>query len=355
MLIILVLPIVTTVSAEDIQDELMEGVAPEAGISDEVKDTIGAFTENSSIPILQTLGKLLNSAIASSGVLSFRSGLQAAAVLMAAALAGSLPDKDSSIHKSVDLACTVVIVSACAADLHGMIGLGVDTVQKIAHYALALIPGLCSLLTASGGAGTAAAVQIAAAGALDLFCSVCVGLIVPLIYLFVGLSAAEAALGLGMLDKLRDLVKWICSSLMKWTVSLFTGLLALIGCFSGAADASKLKAARIVISGMIPMVGGAVSGASESLLNAADVLRTSVGVYGMMAVLGLFFAPFLKIAAQYLILKLAGAMCGLFGGSSQTGLVERMTQAMGLVLAMTGVVCIMTLLSFALCVKSLSG
>ncbi len=355
LLMLLLLPLVCSVSAEGVEDELMEGIDPEEGVSDEVKEEIGAFSEKGSSPILQTIGKLLRGAVASSGILSFRSGLRTAAIILAASLSGSLPDKESVVHRGVDLACTFVIVTACASDLHGMIGLGVETVEKIAGYAVALIPGLCTLLVASGGPETAAAVQIASAGALELFCSVCVRLVVPLIYLFIGLSAAEAALGMGTLDKLRDFVKWLCSSALKWTVSLFTGLLALIGCFSGAADASKLRAARFIISGMIPMVGGAVSGASESLINAAGMLRSTVGVYGMTAVLGLFFAPFLKIAAQYLILKIAGAVSGLLGSPSQTGLVERMTQAMGLVLAMTGVVCIMTLFSFALCVKSLTG
>ena len=345
----------TPASAEEVQDQLLNGISPEEGVTQDVKTDLGSFSREASPPVLQTLGKLFQSAVSSSGILSVRTGLRTAAILLAAALAGGLPAQDSGIRRSVELACIVVVVSACAGDLHAMIGLGTDTVEKIGHYALALIPGLCALMAAAGGMGTGAAVQVAASGALNLFCSLCARLLVPLIYLFLGLSAAEAALGLGTLDKLRDLVKWLCTSILKWTVTLFTGLLALIGCFTGSADASKLKAARLVISGMIPMVGGAVSGASESILNAAQTLKSAVGAYGMLAVLGMFMAPFLKIAAQYLILKTAGAMCGLIGSSPLNGLISRMTEAMGLVLAMTGVACMMTLLSFALCVKTVSA
>jgi stage III sporulation protein AE len=207
------------------------------------------------------------------------------------------------------------------------------------------------LAAAAGCGGTAAALRIGIAAALNLLPSMCTDLIVPFIYVFIGLSAAELALGLGGLKKLRELSSWVCISLLKWTSGALTALLALSGCFSGAADAGKVKAARMVISGMIPMVGGAVSNASESLMNAAGILKTSVGSYAALAVMVMFLSPFLRIGAQYLLLRFSASLCGLFGVPSVTGIVERMTQALGMLLAMTGVVCLMTLFSFVICIQ----
>ena len=342
-------------SAEQIEDELMSGIDPTDGLTQEEAAGLGAFDSRVSVSFWDRTGALLRSAVEASGLLTIRSGLKSAAILLTASMLGSLTTENPSINRGVELACELVVVSACTGDLHQMIGLGVETVNRIRHYALALIPGLCSLAAAAGASGTAAALRLGTAAVLNVMPGLCIDLLVPMIYLFVGLSAAEAALGLGTLEKLRDLTRWICVTLLKWTSSALTGLLALTGCLSDAADAGKIKAARMVISGMIPMVGGAVSNASESLMNAAELLKASLGAYGMLAVLAIFLSPFLKIGFQYLVLKFSGALSGLFGARAVTGMIERLTQAMGLVLAMTGVICMMTLLSFALCVHAVAG
>ena len=357
MFLALLLPLLlkTAVSAVNVEEELLETVSQEEGLTQEEIRQLGPMQQMQEVPLPGKIGEMIKSALEASGLLSFRSGLRTAAILLAAVLAGSILPQDSQVHRGLNLACAAAIVGACATDLHAMIGLGTETVRRIGQYAAALVPGLCTLMAAAGCISSGASLNIFASAALNLFSSLCTSLLVPMIYALIGLSVADTALGLAPLEKLRSLMKGICTGLLKLTVSSFTALLATVGCFSAAADASKVKAAKIAISGMIPMVGGAVSNASESLLNAALMLKASVGTYGMLAVLGMFFTPFLKIGAQYLLLKGTAALCGLFGNQTLTGLIDKLSQAMGLVLAMTGVICMMAIMSFALCVHTVAS
>ena len=48
---------------------------------------------------------------------------------------------------------------------------------------------------------------------------------------------------------------------------------------------------------------------------------------------------------KYLMLKLTGGICGIFGTKATTGLIADVTTALGLLLAMTGSVCLMLLIS----------
>ena len=82
------------------------------------------------------------------------------------------------------------------------------------------------------------------------------------------------------------------------------------------------------------------------------MLKSSVGVYGMLAVCGICLRPFLRIGIQYLLLKLAVALGSLMGKSGGTGLLEKLTDAMSLILSATGVGCILTLLILTLCVHT---
>ena len=53
-----------------------------------------------------------------------------------------------------------------------------------------------------------------------------------------------------------------------------------------------------------------------------------------------------------MLLKLAAALCGLFGKGSQAPLVEKLAQGMGLLLALTGISCLISLMILVLCIRT---
>ena len=93
------------------------------------------------------------------------------------------------------------------------------------------------------------------------------------------------------------------------------------------------------------MVGGILSDASEAVLASAAAVKNAAGIYGLLAIVAMWLGPFLRIGVQYLMLKAAGAVCGVFGVGSFAGVVEDFAAAMGLLLAMTGAVCLMLIIS----------
>ncbi len=188
----------------------------------------------------------------------------------------------------------------------------------------------------------------------DLLLSLTTGLLVPLLYLFLVLGVAESALGLDQLAKLRDFIKWLLVTAVKLLMWSYSAILAMTGLISGNLDAQKLRSLRSAIAGMVPVVGNIVSEASASLLSAASLLRTSVGLYGMIAVFGICLAPFVRMAVQYLLLRLGTALCGLFGKGSQSPLLEKLSQAMGLMLALTGIACLLSMMILVLCIRTVN-
>jgi stage III sporulation protein AE len=75
------------------------------------------------------------------------------------------------------------------------------------------------------------------------------------------------------------------------------------------------------------------------------MVRNAAGIYGILAVLAIFLLPFLKIGCHYLLLKLTGSVCAVFGVKRCTDLIGDFSAAMGLLLAMTGSVCLFQLIS----------
>jgi len=81
-------------------------------------------------------------------------------------------------------------------------------------------------------------------------------------------------------------------------------------------------------------------------------MRNAVGVYGLIVTIAICLGPFLKIGIHYLLLKLTAVICSIFANKSAGKLLDEMTGAMGLVLAMTGAVCLLLLISIVCLIRS---
>ena len=74
-------------------------------------------------------------------------------------------------------------------------------------------------------------------------------------------------------------------------------------------------------------------------------MKNAAGLYGIFALLAIFLNPFLKIGIHYILLKATAAICGVYGAKSAIDLIDDFSATMGLLLAMTGSVCLLLLIS----------
>jgi stage III sporulation protein AE len=144
---------------------------------------------------------------------------------------------------------------------------------------------------------------------------------------------------------MKDFVKWLMTWGLKVILYVFTGYMGITRVITGTADAAAIKAAKLTISGVVPVVGGILSDASEAVVLSAGVMKNAVGIYGLLAVIAIWITPFLQIGIQYLLLKATAALSETFGVKRCSDLIGRFAAAMGLLLAMTATVCFLLLIS----------
>ena len=121
--------------------------------------------------------------------------------------------------------------------------------------------------------------------------------------------------------------------------------ITITGIISGTTDAAALKATKLTISGVVPVVGGIISDASDTILVSAGIVKNAAGVYGLLAILAIWIGPFLKIGVQYLLLKASAALCGGIAGDATSGLIKDFSGIMGILVAMIGTICLLFLVS----------
>lgn len=280
----------------------------------------------------------------------FRPDLKEAAVssigILAGVMALSVLDSFPGHSKSVTaLVGTLTTAALLLRSANSLIALGVQTVAEISEYGKLLLPVMTAAMAAQGTVTTAAALHTGTALFDAILSSLIARVLTPMLYFFLALAVGSAALGDPMLKKLRDGIKWGVSWCLKTILYVYTGYIGITGVVSGTTDAGMLKAVKLTISGVVPVVGGILSDASEAVLVSAGTVKNAAGIYGMLAIVSVWIGPFLRIGAHYLILKGLELVCSVFGIKAISGLIDDVSAAMGLLLAMTGAICLMLLIS----------
>ena len=276
---------------------------------------------------------------------SLHEGLRCCLRALCAVLVTALLSQFSGKKTAVELAGVAAVAALMLEPSAALMETGISTARELRSYGNLLLPVMASALAAGGGVTVSTALYVGTAVFDGILSAAVTNLLVPMLGMFLALSIANAAAKEPLLGKLRDLVRWCMEWALKLTLYLFTGYMAVTGVISGTADAAAGKAARIALSGAVPVVGGILSDAADAVLLSASVLGSGAGVWGILTVLAIFCAPAIGIGVRYLLLKLTAAVGSSLGSSRSAGLIEDFSAAMGLLLALVSTQAVLLLIS----------
>lgn len=274
--------------------------------------------------------------------------------LIAIVLLVSILNSFSESHGGILCLVTAVTIGLLLLEsADTLIGLGTKAVRELSEYVKLMVPVMTAALAAQGGVTTSAALYTGTVFFSTFLTIFLTKAIIPALYIYLCLCVANCALPLDTLKKLREFAKWLITWSLKWVLYIFTGYVSITGVISGTVDASALKAAKIGISGAVPVVGNIFADATETILVSTGIMKNAAGVYGIFAVLAICAGPFVQIGTHYLLLKLTGGISNLFGHKPSAELIQDFSSGMGFVLAMTGTAGLLLLVSLVCYMKGM--
>ena len=256
--------------------------------------------------------------------------------------------------KLTELTGTLSVAMILLRPTQSFVNLGIHTITEMLSYGKLLLPVMTTGLAAQGGVGKSAALYSGTAVFITVLGSLLGKLLVPVVYIYLALAVSNSAIGDQTLKKIRDLIKWCGTWVLKLGLYIFTGFLSLTGVITGSADAAALKLTKTTISTVVPVIGNILSDASETVLISAGLIKNAAGIYGMLAILALCLEPFFKIGIQYLLLKVTAVTVSIFSSKQTTELISDFSTALGMLLAATGTICLMLLISTVCFMKGVS-
>ena len=243
--------------------------------------------------------------------------------------------------KLPDAVNTVGVMAVSALCLGGadFIGLGRTTMDELDSFAKVLLPTLTAVTGAGGAVSSAAAKYAAASLFLEILMHIGNNVILPLICAFIAASVGSAAFG--GLESAVKLTKWAVTTLLTLLVLIFTLYISVTGIISGSADQAAVKAAKTAMSLSMPVVGGMLSDAASAVANGTLILRNTVGVTGMAAVLAVCAVPFLRLGLRHMVFKAVAALTEPIGGERLAKLIGNIGTAMGMLMGLCGAMAVM--------------
>ena len=325
--------------------ELEEAPVPEYG-SELLPSERGTFS--------QDLWYVLRSAL-SQIMPDLRDSVSLCLRLFAALLLFSVAGSFTGLAQGSVRLCGIVLLSLMLlGSTNSFVQLGQQTVRQISDYGKLLLPVVTAALAAQGGTTSSAALYTGTVVFDGLLSTLISKILVPLVYAYIALSVVHAATKEDPLKRLRDFTKWFTTWGLKILLYIFVGYMSITGVVSGNADQIALKATKLTISGAVPVVGGILSDASEAVVVSVGTMKSAAGIYGILAVIAICIGPFLRIGVQYLLLKFSAFLAGTVCESIYQEVIDCFSNAMGFLLAMTGAISLLQLISVVCFMRGVS-
>jgi stage III sporulation protein AE len=108
----------------------------------------------------------------------------------------------------------------------------------------------------------------------------------------------------GFIKIIKSITKW----LMAFVITLFTGINAIYGFTSHAMNDVSAKTIKFAVGSLVPVVGGFLSDTLDTVVSSAQLLKSAVGISGIIIMCGICVVPIIKIGVMQLILKLCAAV-----------------------------------------------
>lgn len=334
----------TQLDADDVADAVPENVQDIVGDIDDISNT-QAFLDR----ILGAVKTAVSNNLSS----IFKSAVSVLAIAMVCSLLGVFGDEKTPdfIHMCGCAAITVI----CVSDVNSYIKLGTDTINEISLFSNTLLPALCTA-TATCGAISSAAVKYAASALfMDLFIAAAQNIILPFIYAFLAVSIASAAFDNKSLSAIASLFKWVCTSLMTILSLVFTAYISISSAIASSGDAVATKLAKTTISTVLPVVGSIISDAASSVVAGAELIKNTIGAFGMLAVLAICITPIVVIGLNYLAFKAAAVGVAAMKTTKIAALTDSIGTAFGMLCGLVGCCGVIMFISILSCIRTVVG
>lgn len=200
--------------------------------------------------------------------------------------------------------------------------LSAETIRLCANFSFAFFPAFCIIVATSGSPATSLSAN-------TMLLTLAQGLNYITEYLFLPLTNCFLALGIcsglrqelniaSVINSLRKLI----TALISTFSGLFVSILSIKTAVSSRADALGLRSMRFAVNSVVPVIGGTISEGLLSIQSYSSLIKSGVGVVGIIAVAAIFLPALIEVNLWRGVLSLSCICADAFGDKSSVSAIR---------------------------------
>lgn len=273
-------------------------------------------------------------------------------ILLSAFLQSLKAESDDSVNMIYSTATALLVATFVLVKLTSTVSLASMAISVASNFVYAFIPVFCSIVVASGGITTGFSTNttlLILAQGLSFISS---NVFMPIVNCYLALGVTSSLRYELNLDKLLSSVKKIITTCISFVSGVFVSVLSVKTAVAGRADMLGLRSIRFAINSVVPVIGSSISEGLLSIQAYSSLIKSSVGIVGVMAVVLVFLPSIIEVVLWRISLTLCVIVSDVFGDKSVSAVLNAFLNTLLLINVILILSMVTTVISFGILIAA---
>lgn len=273
-------------------------------------------------------------------------------ILLSAFLQSLKAESDDSVNMIYSTATALLVATVVLVKLTSTVSLASMAISVASNFVYAFIPVFCSIVVASGGITTGFSTNttlLILAQGLSFISS---NVFMPIVNCYLALGVTSSLRYELNLDKLLSSLKKIITTCISFVSGVFVSVLSVKTAVAGRADMLGLRSIRFAINSVVPVIGSSISEGLLSIQAYSSLIKSSVGIVGVMAVVLVFLPSIIEVVLWRISLTLCVIVSDIFGDKSVSAVLNAFLNTLLLINVILILSMVTTVISFGILIAA---
>lgn len=229
---------------------------------------------------------------------------------------------DSEMISLLSTVSALVIAVLLVSQLKYSISSACAAISVCADFIFAFVPAFCIIVATTGNTVTAFSTNTLLLSLAQALNFISENIFLPLSNCFLAIGICSGIRSELNLQQLIFNLKKYLTTAISVCATAFVSILSIKTAVSARADAIGLRSMRFAINSVVPVIGGAISEGLLSIQAYSSLIKSSVGIVGIIAVLTVFVPPVLNVSFWRLFLSLCRTVSDIFNDRSVSSVLK---------------------------------
>lgn len=205
-------------------------------------------------------------------------------ILVIVSVCFSYLSENEKKKKAVTILVFAYISLSVCVPMSSLLSAGAAAIKLSSNFMLTFLPVLAGIIAASNNPLLALNYNSLTLYLAETVSSFAKNFLLPVEGMFFALICVSVISDTMHIKNFANTVKNTVVKTLSVLATIFTAVLSIKGILSNIADTVAVKGTKLLVSSVVPIIGGSVSDAYASVVNSLLLLRSSVGIFGIVAI-----------------------------------------------------------------------